>query len=400
MKLALLVLVVAIVLGGLLGTLVGRDPGYVLVTYGETAIETSLWFGVLVLLVGYVGIRLLVFVFVRVAAGSGRFGVWRRDRKMRTAREQTVQGLLLMEEGQWRDAHRLLAAAAPRAAAPLVNYLNAARAAHEMGDEPRRDELLALAHESTPHASFAVGLAQAKLQLDAQRWEQCLATLLELQSESARHPQVLSMLARVHQELQDWEALIDLLPRIKKAKVFADEEYVTLERRAWSERIGAAGAGLQTVWQDLPKELTRDPQLAAAYAHAARAAGDVDSAEEALRRALDKHWDAQLVALYGEIQSSDPRRQLVVAEGWLKHRASDAALLLTLGRVAMMNEQWAKAREYLEASLRLQRSPEVYGELGRLCSAQGETERGSEYFARSVAGLPDLPLPKGGDSWP
>ena len=398
MKLALLVLVVAIVLGGLLGTLVGRDPGYVLVSYGETAIETSLWFGVLVLLVGYVGIRLLVFVFVRAAAGSGRFGIWRRDRKLRTAREQTVQGLLLMEEGQWRDAHRLLAAAAPRAAAPLVNYLNAARAAHEMGDEQRRDELLRLAHESAPQASFAVGLAQAKLQLDAQRWEQCLATLLQLQSQSARHPQVLSMLARVHQELQDWAALIDLLPRIKKAKVFADEEYLALERQAWSQRIVGAGAELAAAWKSLPKELKRDPQVAASFARAAHAAGDADSAENALRRALEKHWDTQLVALYGEIQSSDPHRQLVVAEGWLKRRPSDAALLLTLGRVAMMNEQWAKAREYLEASLRLQRSPEVYGELGRLCSAQGETERGSEYLARSVAGLPDLPLPTGAGS--
>ena len=71
-------------------------------------------------------------------------------------------------------------------------------------------------------------------------------------------------------------------------------------------------------------------------------------------------------------------------------------LLLALGRIALMSEQWAKAREYLESSLRLAKSAEVYAELGRLCTAMGELERGNEYLLRSLPELPDLPLPHGG----
>jgi HemY protein len=59
----------------------------------------------------------------------------------------------------------------------------------------------------------------------------------------------------------------------------------------------------------------------------------------------------------------------------------------------MMNEEWAKAREYLEASLRLAHSPQVYAELGRLCSAMGDMDRGNEYLLMSQPALPDLPLP-------
>jgi HemY protein len=395
MKIGLLVLLVAILLGGLLGTLVGRDPGYVLVAYGETAVETSLWFAVLVVLIGFLLIRLVVFLLVRFGSSGGRLGAWRRNRRARTARAQTLQGLVLMEEGHWQDAHRLLSASAPRAAEPLINYLNAARAAHEMGDEQRRDELLHLAHESTPQARFAVGLAQAKLQLEGERWEQCLATLLQLRSESPRHAQVLSMLVSVYQNLPDWTALIDLLPILKKSKVFPAERYATVAREAWIERISHADDALADVWNGVPRDLKRNASLVAAYARACISQGDEDSAERALRSVLDKDWDPELVMRYGEIQSSDCRRQLVVAEAWLKQRPSDAGLLLTLGRIALMNEQWAKAREYLEASLRLKRSTEVYGELGRLCSAQGEIERGSEYFAMSLSSLPDLPLPRG-----
>jgi uncharacterized protein HemY len=58
-----------------------------------------------------------------------------------------------------------------------------------------------------------------------------------------------------------------------------------------------------------------------------------------------------------------------------------------------MNGQWEKAREYLELSLRMARSPQVYGELGRLCLALGESDRGAEYLRLANPGLPDLPMP-------
>ena len=85
----------------------------------------------------------------------------------------------------------------------------------------------------------------------------------------------------------------------------------------------------------------------------------------------------------------------MAAEGWLKERPNDPRLLLTLGRISLMNEAWSKAREYFETSLRLARSREVYGELGRLCVALGESERGGEYLARATVDLPSLPLPVG-----
>ena len=36
-------LLAAIVLGGLLGMWIIRDSGYVMISYGQTAVETSLW---------------------------------------------------------------------------------------------------------------------------------------------------------------------------------------------------------------------------------------------------------------------------------------------------------------------------------------------------------------------
>ncbi len=393
MKIGLLILGVAVVLGGLVGTLVVRDPGYVLVAYDRVALETSLWFAVLLLIGLYFVIRLVVFVVVRLGAGRGNLGTWNRERKFRTARQQRVRGLLLMAEGDWSEARRLFVNSAPRVNSPLINYLNAARAAHEMGDTDGRDELLRQAHESTPGAKFAVGLTQAQLQMSARQWEQCLATLLQLKSEAPRHPQVLRMLADCYQELEDWQALTEHLPTMKKNKVLEPPAIMDLQQRAWSQRLSMVDDDPGAVWKQTPKELKRQSALVLSYARMLAEQGNATEAEAVLRTALGQNWHKDLIQLYGEVVSGDVARQLVVAEGWLKERPNDAALLLALGRICLMNRLWARAREYLEASLRMRRSSEVYGELGRLCSALGDAERGSEYLGQALPMLPKLPMP-------
>ncbi len=365
-----------------------------LLAYDDMAVETSLWFALVALVALYFVVRMLVFALTRLAATGGSVGAWNRQRQTRKALAQTNRGLLLMAEGDWAEARRLLSVSAPQVASPLINYLSAARAAHEMSDVEGRDELLRKAHESTPGARFAVGLTQAQLQASAEQWEQCLASLLQLHSESPRHPLVLSMLSECYEALHDWPALIELLPAIRRAKLLDKPQLDELQQRAWSRRIGSATDDLQGLWAQVPKELRRDPDLVATYARRLVAAGRGNDAEAAVRGALEHAWRSELVIQYGEIVSGDVARQLIVAEGWLKSRPNDSGLLLTLGRICLMNEQWAKAREYMEASLRLRHSPEVYGELGRLCVAMGDVDRGSQYLKQSVTGLPDLPLPE------
>jgi len=394
MKVGLLVLAIAVVLGGLVGTLVVRDAGYVLVSYDDFAVETSLWFAVLMLLGLYFLIRFTVFLSTRLLRGGGNFGTWNRRRKVRGARQQTVQGLLLMAEGQWAEAKKLLVMAATEVRSPLINYLNAARAAHELSDVEGRDDLLRKAHETTPGSRFAVALTQAQLQISIGQWEQCLATLLQLRSEAPKHTLVMTMLASCYEELHDWQALIEMIPVLKKTKALATDEIDQLQLLAWTHRLEAEKTDLEGVFGSVPKELRRRGTLVVHYAQMLLANGNVRQAETVVRTALEHTWDDALVELYGRIVSSDVARQLVVAEAWLKARPNDAGLLLCLGRICLMNQQWAKAREYLEVSLRLLRNPAVYGELGRLCSALGDVSRGSEYLSQTLGDLPELPLPE------
>ena len=391
MKGRALLLCVVLVLGGLLGLFMARDPGYLVLAYDGAVLETSLWFGLLLLAAAYVAVRLLLLVFGHLLRGKGLFTAWRA----RAAQRQTNRGLLLLEQGDWPQAKRLLVNAAAEVAAPAINYLNAARAAHELGAFDERDELLSQAKQQDSKAVPAAGLAGADLRMAAGQWREALASLRELQASSANHPRVMERLWRCHEALEDWQALIDLAPKLRKSDAVDAEALNAMERQAWRRRLASAD-GLKA-WEKRPKALKDDPDLALAAALGGQAAGDAAGAESLLREALGRHWRGDLVNLYGRIKSPAPDRQLATAEGWLKKHPDDGELLLAAGRLALMNADWPKAQRYLEAALERSPNPECRAELGRLLMALGETGRGGELLTQAAGapnGLPALPLPQ------
>ena len=201
-----LALLAAVVIGGLLGTLIVRDPGYVLVNYADWVLETSLWVALLLVVGTYLLLRLVLSLIRKGAQSQGWFLQWRSARRSTRARQQVTQGLLLMAEGRWEEAKKQLLASAKRVETPLISYLNAARAAHELGAVAERDEYLRLAHETTPGAKFAAMLTQAEFRIDDKSYEQALATLLVLRKKAPKHKAVLRMLAVCYEALGDWSA--------------------------------------------------------------------------------------------------------------------------------------------------------------------------------------------------
>lgn len=393
MKVFIFALFVAIALGGLVGTLLVRDPGYVLVAYADTVLESSLWVALLVLVLLYLTVRSVGFLIRKLTQGQSQMLRWRSGRKARTARSQTVRGLLVMAEGRWEDAKKLLAAVADDVETPLINYLNAARAAHELGEHAERDAYLKRAQETTPGAKFAVTLTQAEFNIADGRYEQALASLLNLRKRAPKHRAVLGMLAACYEALGDWQALGQMFADLKKHKGLPEAELNRIERAVWQANL-RTGTDAGALWKKLPRNLRTDTPLLRQWVEDLIDSERPDDAELAIRQILGQHWQDDLARWYGEIASSDVARQLVVAQGWLKERPNDAQVALTVGRLCLRNEKFEQAREAFETSLRLQPSDTVYGELGRLCVALGDEHRGTEYLLRSLGQLENLPQPE------
>ncbi len=384
-----LLFLITLIIAVCLGIIIKHDPGYMLLSYGSWTMEMPLWFGIIIIIVAF----LIVYWIVRILAYGfhipERYHFWARRRQLHAAHELTNKGLIAVTEGNWKEAERLLRRSAAHTDTPLINYLAAARSAQELGGYDRRDTYLRQAHEAKPEAEIAVGLTQAQLQLEHKQYEHALATLRHLRDLVPHHKYVIKLLKKVYLALNDWSGLQKLLPELRKYKVMSATKIDALEIKIYQSLLQCAGAQgiskLKDFWQhSIPKKLRHDSQLVAIYARELINNQDNELAEKILRETLKKQWDDQLILLYGDFIYADAKKQLLTTEGFLKQHKNDAKLLLTLGRLAVANQLWGKAKSYLQASLTANPSVLAYHELAKLCEDLNEHDEAVACYRKAV----------------
>jgi hypothetical protein len=118
MRRVLLVVVLGLLLGAGLMALIERDPGLVVISYGDTTVETSVWLALVLWLLVW---GLLAFS-LRLLRGAwtlrGSVSGWLGGRKARNASALTNRGLISFIEGNWSRSRRQLLRAARYSKAP------------------------------------------------------------------------------------------------------------------------------------------------------------------------------------------------------------------------------------------------------------------------------------------
>ena len=73
-----------------------------------------------------------------------------------------------------------------------------------------------------------------------------------------------------------------------------------------------------------------------------------------------------------------------IAEGWLKEQPNNTDLLLSLARLCKRSELWGKARDYLEAALKLESRSEIYAELAEVLGRLGEHDKSLQFYRQGL----------------
>ncbi len=383
-KLLILVIVVlAVVL------LVRDDPGMVMLRYRGWAIDTSLAVALAVLIVVVVAIYYLVRFLRGILRMPAAMQLQSQNRRYAKARRQLNQGLIDLAEGRFEQAENHLMRLVNFSESPLVHYLSAARAAQLQGKHDARDSYLKAAHEANPEAELAIGVTQAELQLAHQQTEQALATLSRLHSIAPRHDFVTMLLARAYFELEDWAALTQILPDVRRKKLLKEQRLHEMElagyRGALEDAIGNQ-AGFDKTWSAIPKSLQSDPEMLCFYLDLlARRGWYSNGAEQLLVKSLDNRWDDSLIDIYGRFEARDANAQLTRAEKWLDDYGHNEHLLLALGRISMRARLWGKAQGYFEASNGARANPSACLALAELFEQQlQQPDKAAEYYQQGL----------------
>jgi HemY protein len=309
--------------------------------------------------------------------------VWQQsqeERRHERARRSLAKGLLELAEGDWEAAENTLTRHIRDAEHPVAHYLVAARAADLQGSPQRRDEWLTRALEASTERRAPVLVMQAEVHLKHKQIEAALGSLEQLEASGEQNARGMMLLARAHRQRGDWQRLQELEPRLRSTKGIppgvADETVAQIH----VDRIKAAGASgqssdLRSAWKATPKSLAQQPEVVVAYARAAMACDDHESAETELRDCLERHWDETAVLTFGDLETDEPFELLERAERWLPEHSEDAALLLTCAQLAARAELYGKARSFLETSIAIRPRLEAYQLLASLMEQLGERER-------------------------
>ncbi|MEE2749461.1 MAG: heme biosynthesis HemY N-terminal domain-containing protein [Pseudomonadota bacterium] len=383
----LIVLFLLLIAAGAIGVgaFVYIDAGYVMLSWENYTVETSLWMflvlGAIALLAVYIVLRALLVLF----GSDRRFNEWRQRRRSLRARRQTTRGLLALAQGQWRRAERNLTSSAKDSDQPLINYLAAARAAYEQDKSEATDEWLKQASLSTKGSDLAVGITQVQLLQSRNQNEQALAVLISLREKHPRHAYLLKLLVKTLQDLEDWVALNELLPTLRKATKIPDEELRKLERNVALQLLDRArhangGQGLTATFDGLGRDVRYTSDVMKSYVDLLLETEQEEKAEEALREGLKHVWHDELVEIFGRLKGKDANKQLLFAEQQLKERPNDPLLLLTLGRLALRVNDLEKAREYLQTGLSIKGLAELHAEMGKVMLAEGDETLACEHF--------------------
>lgn len=389
----LILLLLFLILSVWLGLQIMHHPGYLVIFYQPWLVQMPIWFALLAVLVAFGLFYFLITSVDRVHFMWYRLKNWLRFRREHRSYSKTQQGLSMLIEGRWKKAERFLLKGVDQSVEPLMNYLGAAKAAHEQHAADRRDHYLQKAYQVAPNAEMAIGLTQADLAFEQGRDEEAIATLSRLRHESPRHPGVLKLLEKIYRRQGDWQRLHALLPSLRKAKVITSAEYDQEEAKLALLSLEAAPQQLDhlhALWNSFPRYLRKEPRVVEAYVKQLSRYEMLSNSETTkemdhlIRKTLKHTYSASLAEQYGLLPHQNLNRQLVIVGAWLKIHGEQPELLFTLGNLCSRLQLWGKARDYYERCLAIRPNPKAFLAYGKLLEHLGELDEARQKYREGL----------------
>ena len=253
-----LYLVCGLVLGAVLVNAISQDPGYLLVTWGDWQVETSVWLALSALMLSLV---LLWFILralrttLRVPRALRR---WFGIRSARGAQRRADKGFAAFFEGHWDVAEKALKKGGAPDEQTLLHPLYAALAALRRGESARALALLEQAETEGSAPVSLITLARAECHLRAAATHDAERSLEQLSASERKTPRAKALRAELAYVQRDWQPLMELLADVRRAGIVPEEQMQVWEREGWMGLLSEADDAASTavsIWKRAPDAL-------------------------------------------------------------------------------------------------------------------------------------------------
>ncbi len=355
--LKVLLLFALLIAGIVLGPMIAGHQGYVLIQTDNYDIETSVTGLVIILVLALVVLFALEWLLRRIFRTGAHTRGWFVGRKRRRARKQTELALIKLAEGDYQQVEKLMAKNADHAQQPVVNYLLAAEAAQQRGDEVRANQHLERAAELSENDPIPVEITRVRLQLARNENHAARHGIDRLLEITPRHPEVLRLAEQAYIRTGAWSSLLDIIPSMAKANVGDDAHREALQQQAWiglmdQARDDLGSEGLRTWWKNQSRKTRHQIPLQVAMAEHLIECDDHDTAQTILLDGLKRQYDDRLVLAIPRLKTNNPEQVEKVLRQQIKTQGDRPILWSTLGQSLMKHGEWKEACLAFRAALK------------------------------------------------
>jgi HemY protein len=381
-------LFVVLGMGLFVGSQFSGQQGYVLISVANKTIEMSVTTLVVLIIALLASLFSLEFLIKKVLSASSSTWNWFSIRKLKRARRFTNEGIVKLLEGDWQGAEKKVTRWANHHDMPLLCYLIASEAAQEMGDERKRDHYLELAQQQDG-SNLAVQLTKARLQVKQAEFEPALETLSSLQQAHGNNQMLLNLLKTTYLNLQLWQPLLTLIPKLSKQKLIDEEEKAGLMHDAHCGMLHDVAKtkgteGVLSYWAALARKQRQDRGLIACLTMLLIERQADSQAYGLVKEALKKQADEQLIALIPKMNLADIHPATQLLEGMLKKDSQNVAILSALAQLCFRAQQWPQAQQHLEHVLSIRANVADYSLLADALEKQNLTQAANDVSRKAL----------------
>ncbi|CAE1141139.1 protoheme IX biogenesis protein HemY [Serratia sp. Tan611] len=354
-----LVLIASVVLGPMLA----GHQGYVLIQTDNYNIETSVTGLVIMGILLFVALFIIEWILRRIFRTGARTRGWFLGRKRSRARAQTKAALIKLAEGDHKQVEQLLTRNADHAEQPVVNYLLAAEAAQQRGDEFRTNQYLERAAEAADTDQLPVDITRVRIQLAQGEIHAARHGVDRLLNQAPRHPEVLRLAEQAYLRTGAYASLLEILPSMSKIKLHDEEKLQALQQQAYLGLMNQAMAeegsdGLKRWWKNQSRKVRHEVPLQIAMVEHLIECNDHEMAQEIVLDGLKRQYDERLVLLIPRIKSGNPEQLEKALRQQIKQHGATPLLNSTLGQLLMKHGEWQQANDAFKEALK--QRPDAY----------------------------------------
>jgi len=379
MKRTLFYFLIVVVVAGWVGTLIARDAGYVLVSYGGATLQTSLWVMVGMLTVLGLGVFYSIRLTQFLGGANKKLERWGDSKKRNKSLELSSKGLVFFQEGNFERAEKYLVSGAKQGEYPAYNYIAAAKAVDRLGKSAKRENYLREALVVNPQATQAISVASAEMAAERGDWGKCLEHL----KSCGKNDLTTDLKKRALIALEDWNGLAEFMPHVRKAPSESKAETDALEKTVVIQQLSRSELSDEVrvkIFKKAPAAIRNDDDVLKILCSTLE---NEKEAESIVRSAIKSSWRPALVEIYAKLGMETLNRRIKTAEKWETHHGDDATLSYCLGQLYELSGNRDKAKLKYERSIELGENKTASLNLANLLAFDGDFEKSNEYFRSS-----------------